>query len=537
MDEETFDYIVVGAGSAGCAVAARLSEDPKIRVLLLEAGADDPWIWLKIPLGVGKVLLGDRALWRYQTEPEPMLDDRRIFWPRGRVFGGSSGVNGAIWVRGEPREYDAWSQAGATGWSYAEILPVLRRMESYAGGDVNERGRDGPVRITEYGPRDALTRAFLAACAQAGIPETPDYNGTRFEGAGVLQLNTRRGLRHGGREAYLRPAMRHANLEVRANALVRRIRLDGMRATGVVYRWRGEERTARCGREIVVCAGAIGSPHLLELSGIGAPDHLAKAGIPVSHRLDGVGENLRDHLHTRISFASRNVQTLNETLANPVRMALMGALYFVRRDGPMSTVTATAHALARSSSELDRPDVKIQLHTLSAENPRHPTKLALDPFPGFGIGTFMLRPESRGSIHAIAPDPDVPPAIRANYLADPRDRSTCVGALKLARLVAAQAALRDFIVRETRPGPDFVTDAGLLAFAREFGTTSYHPVGTCRMGNDDGAVVDPRLRVRGLSGLRVADASVMPTMVSPNTNAPSFLIGEMVADFLRAECQ
>lgn len=535
MDVETFDYIVVGAGSAGCAAAARLSEDPKSRVLLLEAGVDDSWIWLKIPLGVGTVLLGNRALWRYHTEPEPMLGERRIFWPRGRVFGGSSSVNGTIWVRGEPREYDAWSQAGATGWSHAEILPVLRRMERYAGGDAGLRGRDGPVHISEYGPRDPLTDAFLAACVQAGIPETPDYNGARFEGAAILQLNTRRGLRHGGREAYLRPAMRRANLEVRGGALVRRIQLDGTHATGVVYRWRGSERFARCGSEVIICAGAIGSPHLLELSGIGEPRALAKAGLAVLHRLDGVGENLRDHLHTRISFACRNATTLNETLANPLRKALMGALYLVRRDGPMSTVTATAHALARSVPELNRPDVKIQLHNLSAENPRHPTKLALDPFPGFGIGTFMLRPESCGSVHAIAPDPDVAPAIRANYLADPRDRTACVGALKLARLVAGQPAFRDFIIRETRPGPGVVSDDDLLAFAQEFGTTSYHPIGTCRMGTDNGAVVDPRLRVRGLSGLRVADASVMPTMVSPNTNAPSFLIGEMVAEFIRAE--
>lgn len=534
MDEEDFDFIVVGAGTAGCALASRLSENAQYRVLLLEAGEDDPWVWLKVPLGVGRVLLTERALWRYQTEPEPHLRNRKIFWPRGRVLGGSSSVNGTIWARGDRREYDAWSELGAAGWSYPEILPVLRRIESYVGGSEADRGRAGPVRITEYGPRDTLTSAFLKSCVAAGIPESSDYNGAEIEGAGVLQLNTWRGMRQGAREAYLYPAMRRKNLKIRTAALARRILFSGKRATGISYRWRGVERVARANREIILCAGAIGSPHLLELSGIGAPEILARAGIQISHRLEGVGENLRDHLHTRISFASRNVSTLNETLSNPLRKALMGVLYAVRRDGPMSTVTAVAHAIARSSPSLDRPDVKIQLHHLSAENPRHPTKLSLDPFPGFGIGTFMLRPESRGSVHARSADPEMPPAISANYLSDHRDRIACVGALKLARAVASQSPLRDFIVRETRPGPDVIADEDLLDFVREFGTTSYHPIGTCRMGTDEAAVVDPRLRVRGLVGLRVADASIMPTMVSPNTNAPAFLIGEMAADFLRA---
>ena len=532
MSEEEFDYIVVGAGTAGCALANRLSENGRHRVLLLEAGKDDRWIWLKIPLGVGRVLLTERALWRYQTEPEPNLQNRRIFWPRGRVLGGSSSINGTIWARGDRREYDAWSGLGATGWSYSDILPVLRRIESYGGGNEAERGRSGPVRITEYGPRDPLTRAFVESCVKSDIPETADYNGAEIEGAGVLQLNTWRGLRHGGREAYLYPALRRRNLEVRTAALARRVLVKGRQATGIAYRWRGMDRIARVNREIILCAGAIGSPHLLELSGIGAPDILARAGIQISHRLDGVGENLRDHLHTRISFASRNVSTLNETLNNPLRKALMGALYAVRRDGPMSTVTAVAHAIARSSPSLERPDVKIQLHHLSAENPRHPTKLSLDPFPGFGIGTFMLRPESRGSVHARSTDPEIPPVINANYLSDERDRIACIGALKLARAVAGQPPLRDFIVRETRPGTGMVADDDLLEFIREFGTTSYHPIGTCRMGVDEAAVVDPRLRVRGIDGLRVADASIMPTMVSPNTNAPTFLIGEMAADFL-----
>ncbi len=525
-----FDYIVVGGGSAGSAITARLSQTGRHRVLLLEAGEDDQWIWLKVPLGAGYVLLSERGLWRFQTEPEPAMNGRRMFWPRGRVMGGSSSVNGMIWVRGEPAEYDNWRNGGCEGWGYDDVLPYLKRVESYAGGGTT-RGRDGPVHISDT-ESNTLGDAFHAACLQAGIPATADYNGPQYEGVGHLQTNTRRGLRMGGREAYLNPAKGRANLVMRGGARVRRILVENGRTTGVEFMAQGSVQVARARREVVLCAGAVQSPQLLELSGIGHRERLADLGIASTVHLPGVGENCRDHLHTRVSFECTRPITLNDIMGNPLRKAWMGLEYLLRRGGHMAACTATVHALAKTDPALDRPDVKIQMHNLSAEDPRHPNKLVLDRFPGFGIGTFALRPYSTGSVHITSSDPEAPLAIAANYLSDPRDAKTSVAALRLARRIAAQPALASLIVREVRPGPDAQSDEALLAHIARLGATAYHPIGTCKRGDDDMAVVDTELRVRGIAGLRVADASVMPTMVSSNTNAPSMMIGERCADFL-----
>jgi choline dehydrogenase len=529
--ETVHDYVVVGGGSAGSAIASRLSESGRFSVLLLEAGEDDPWIWLRVPLGAGFVLLSQRSLWRFHTEPQANLGNRKMFWPRGRVLGGSSTINGMLWVRGEPAEFDHWRALGNPGWGYDDVLPFLNRVESYAKGDEVVRGKHGPVHISLFG-RNALGDAFLKACVQAGVPATPDYNGIQYEGVGYLQSNTKRGLRFGGREAYLRPARGRSNLRVRTSARADRIRVEKGRAVGVEYRLGGERRFARAAREVIVSAGAVQSPQLLELSGIGDKARLAELGIASVAHLPGVGENCRDHLHTRVSFECTRPITLNDILDNPLRKAWMGLRYLVRRDGEMAACTATVHALAKTDPSLDRPDVKIQMHNLSAEDPRHPTELVLDRFPGFGIGTFALRPESKGSVHIRSGDPDAPPAIEANYLTDARDRKTSVAALRLARRIAAQPALAKLIVREVRPGPEAQSDAALLEHIAKLGATSYHPIGTCKMGSDGMAVVDHELHVHGVKGLRVADASIMPTMVSSNTNAPSFLIGERCADFL-----
>ncbi len=534
METPEYDYIVVGGGSAGSAITARLSASGRHRVLLLEAGADDPWIWLKVPLGAGYVLLSDRGLWRFHTQPEGNMGNRKMFWPRGRVLGGSSTVNGMLWVRGEPAEYDNWRDSGCAGWGHADVLPYLNRIESYAGGDSKLRGRDGPVNISLSGA-NTLGDAFHQACIEAGIPATPDYNGAQYEGVGFLQTNTKKGLRHGGREAYLRGARGRTNLHLRTSARVHRIRIENGRAVGVEYRVGQTDHFARATREVIISAGAVQSPQLLELSGIGDRERLAELGITSVAHLPGVGENCRDHLHTRISFECTRPITLNDIIGNPLRQAWMGLQYLLTRDGHMATCTATAHALAKTDPGLDRPDVKIQMHNLSAEDPRHPNKLELDKFPGFGIGTFALRPESKGSVHITAADPEAPPAIVANYLADPRDKQTSLAALRLARRIADQPALKALIVREVRPGPDAQSDEALLAHIAKLGATSYHPIGTCKMGTDGMAVVDTELRVRGIAGLRVADASIMPTMVSSNTNAPSFMIGERCADFLLRE--
>jgi choline dehydrogenase len=531
---ETFDYVIVGGGSAGSAIAARLSESGRHRVLLLEAGTDDRWIWLRVPLGAGRVLLSERSLWRFYTEPEARMAGRRMYWPRGRVLGGSSTINGMLWVRGEPAEYDQWRDLGCPGWGYEDVLPFLKRCESYARGDPARRDTEGPVNVVQFEP-DELGAAFHRACQEAGIPATADYNGAQYEGVSILQTNTRRGLRHGGREAYLDPARGRETLAVRTGARAHRIPVENGRALGVEYRQGPERRFARVRQEVIVAAGAVQSPHLLELSGIGDRDRLASFGIVSVVHLPGVGENCRDHLHTRISFECTRPITLNDMLGNPLRQAWMGLRYLLRRDGPMAACTTTAHALARSDPSLDRPDVKIQMHTLSAEDPRDPKRLVLDKFPGFGIGSFALRPHSRGSVHLASADPEEPPAIVANYLADPRDRATSIAALRLVRRIADQPALKALIVREVRPGPQAQSDEALLEHIAKLGATSYHPIGTCRMGSDPMAVVDSELRVRGVAGLRVADASIMPTMVSSNTNSPSFMIGERCAEFILRE--
>ena len=531
-EAETFDYVVVGAGAAGSAAAARIAEEGGHSVVLIEAGRDDPWIWLKIPLGIGIVLTGERAVRRYWTEPEPHLLSRRIYWPRGRVLGGTSAINGMLWVRGDPAEYDGWADAGCSGWDFASVLPHFRRMEACTLGSDRLRGRSGKTGVVEYSPRDPLSSAFFNACTEAGIVANDDYNGERYDGVGYLQLNTRRGMRHGVREAYLRPLQRSRNLRVLCDATVESVAIENRRATAVRFRRGGLAQTMRCRREIILAAGAIDSPRILELSGIGDPDHLKALGIQPAHPLRGVGEGLRDHLHTRLTFRSKQAVTLNDTMRSPARKLLFGLRYLLSRNGLMATSTATVHALVGSAPDRAGPDIKLQLHPLSAEDTRNPDRLELDDFSGFGIGTFPLRPASTGSVHIASSDPREPPRIRPNYLDHPDDLACAIAAVRLARRVAARPALSDFVDDEVRPGAEAQSDEDIAAFIRATGTTSYHPVGTCRMGVDAMAVVDPELRVIGLEGLRVADASIFPTIPSSNTQVPSILAGEIAASLV-----
>jgi len=415
-------------------------------------------------------------------------------------------------VRGDPLEYDHWASLGNSGWAYAEVLPFLKRMECYALGDAQYRGREGPMHITRYVDRDPLSEGYHAAACQAGIPAVEDYNGPRFEGIGYLQYNTRRGRRRHTGDNYLRPAMQRPNLKVETGALAQHIDFDGTRATGVSYRRDGTLHRVRARREVLLAAGAIQSPQLLELSGIGDAAVLQRAGVPVVHHAPGVGENLRDHLHVRVSFETTLDITLNAILRNRFLQAKMGARWLLLGRGLMTTSSATMMAIARSRPDLPRPDIKMQLHQLSMASSHYAAnrsarsiadRMGRDTYPGFSIGCYPLRPESRGSVHIKSTEASDPPRIHANYLSAEHDVHTLIGALRMIRKIAAQPGLAQHIVRETRPGPEAMSDDELLDHIRKTGQTSYHPIGTCRMGSDKLAVVDARLRVHGVQGVRV----------------------------------
>ncbi|MGA7074510.1 GMC family oxidoreductase [Bradyrhizobium sp.] len=527
-DQLEFDYIIVGAGSAGCVLANRLSADGRYSVLLLEAGPEDSHLWIHIPLGYGRLFKEKAVNWMYQTEPEPGLNGRNVFQPRGKVLGGSSSINGLLYVRGQHEDYDRWRQHGNLGWGFDDVLPYFKKAEDQTRGADDFHGAGGPLPVSDWRHTDPLSTAFVDAAAEVGIPRNPDFNGATQEGAGFFQTTTRGGRRASTAVAYLRPAKARPNLHVETSALAERILFEGRRAVAVTYRAAGIPRTARARKEILVSGGAFNSPQLLQLSGVGPAELLRQHGIETVLDAPGVGHDLQDHMQVRVVMRCSQAVTLNDIVNNPFRKVMTGLRYAAFRTGPLTIAAGTSGAFYRTNPRLATPD--IQIHFLPFSTDKMGEKL--HPFSGFTASVCQLRPESRGSIRIRSADPAAPPEIRINYLASEVDRTTNVEGLKILRKILHAPALARYVVEEIDPGDKVKSDEALLAYCRTRGTTIYHPTSTCRMGNDPLAVVDQRLCVRGIAGLRVVDASVMPDLVSGNTNAPVIMIAEKASDMI-----
>ncbi|MGA9089044.1 MAG: choline dehydrogenase [Bradyrhizobium sp.] len=528
MDASEFDYVIVGAGSAGCVLANRLSADGRNSVLLLEAGPKDTNLWIHVPLGYGKLFKEKSVNWMYQTEPEPGLEGRSVFQPRGKVLGGSSSINGLLYIRGQHEDYDRWRQHGNHGWGYDDVLPFFRKAEDQQRGADDFHGAGGPLPVSDLGHPDPLSRAFITAAVEAGLPENPDFNGASQEGAGFFQTTTRHGRRASAAVAYLGSAKGRNNLRVETSALAQRIVFDGRRADAVEYRQAGTLKRARARKEVLVSGGAFNSPQLLQLSGVGPAELLRKHGIDVVLDAPGVGHDLQDHLQVRVVMRCSQQITLNDVVNSPIRKILTGLRYAAFRTGPLTIAAGTSGAFFRTNPRLATPD--IQIHFLPFSTDKMGEKL--HSFSGFTASVCQLRPESRGSLRIRSADPAAPPEIRINYLSTEVDRTANVEGLKMLRKILQAPALRSYVVEEVDPGAKVVSDEALLSYCRARGSTIYHPTSTCRMGNDPLAVVDQRLRLRGVEGLRVVDASVMPDLVSGNTNAVVIMIAEKASDMI-----
>jgi choline dehydrogenase len=532
MAQDVADFVVVGAGSAGCVVANRLSANPANRVILLEAGGWDINPWIHVPVGYFKTLHNPKTDWCYKTDPDPGLNDRRLDWPRGKTVGGSSSINGLLYVRGQKQDYDSWAQMGNRGWSWDDVLPLFRRSERHEDGETEIHGGEGGLSVSRIRAKSEIAEAFIEAAVEMGVPRTDEYNGESQEGAGYFHQTARKGFRCSSARAFLHPVRNRPNLSVITKAHTQGLVFaddDPLRVVGVNYIRNGQSQAVRLneGGEVILSAGAIGSPQILELSGIGQGQVLKDAGVEVRHALNGVGENLQDHLQIRLVYEV-NVPTLNDAINRFLPRMKIGLHYVLARKGPMSLGASQVAIFAKSMEGLETPDIQFHFQPLSADKPG----IEMHDFSGVTSSVCQLRPESRGSIHIKSADASDHPSIQPNYLSATADQLCAVRAVKFARAMTKTSALGRFIVREHVPSDDPQTDEELLETARRVSQTIYHPTSTCRMGPGPEAVVDQRLRVHGISGLRVADASIMPAIVSGNTNAPAIMIGEKASDMI-----
>jgi choline dehydrogenase len=528
MSEEEFDYIVTGAGSAGCVVAARLSENGRYRVLLLEAGPPDTNPWIHIPLGFARTYVNPKVNWKFETQKQPQLKNRQLYLPRGKTLGGSSSINGMVYIRGNHGDYDEWRQRGCEGWDWDSVLPYFRKAENQSRGEDEFHGVGGPLHVSDQPARFELAEAALTACEQAGIPRNPDFNGARQEGCGYYQTTTNRRRRWSTAKAYLAPARGRSNLDVRTGTHATKVVIENDRATGVEYHTAQGRRMARARREVIVSGGAYGSPQLLQLSGLGPGEHLREMGIEVVRDMPAVGANLHDHFNTTLTWRCAKAITLND-LENSWPKKIGAAMrYALFRTGPMASNGIHAGLFTRSDARLERPDLQINIFEWSTLE-RNAIRVKTHPFPGFTLMPVHLRPDGRGTVRLKNPDPLAGPAVLFDYLRTEYDSRALLAAIRLCRAIVAQPALRPYALDEMLPGIETQSDEEMVDYVRETGVSNQHPTSSCAMGHGPNTVVDPRLRVHGISGLRVADASIMPVVVGGNTNAPTIMIGEKCA--------
>lgn len=528
MQNTTFDYVVIGAGSAGCVLANRLSADGKTTVALLEAGGRDLNPWIHVPVGYFKTIHNPKTDWCYNTEPDPGLNGRSLKWPRGKVLGGSSSINGLLYVRGQHQDYDRWSELGCSGWDFNSVLPYFKRAENQSRGADDYHGNDGPLHVSDMSFKRPICDDFINGVAELGTPKNDDINGEQQEGVGYFQLTAHKGRRCSSAVAYLNPVRARSNLHIITHAMVKKIGFEQRRATQVFIERKGQALTIAAREEIILSAGAIGSPQLLQVSGVGAGNHLQNMGIDLVAESPEVGENLQDHLQIRAVYKTRKPVTLNDELSNPLQKARAAVQYVLNRTGPLSMAASQVYAFSRTRLANERPDIQYHFQPLSADSPGE----GLHPFSAITASVCQLRPQSRGSIHVKSSDANEHPVITPNYLSTDLDCETAVEAVRFTRAIMQTDAMKDHIAEEMLPDPAATTAEQLLDQARNIANTIYHPTSTCRMGADERAVVDARLRVNGVSGLRVVDAAIMPEIVSGNTNAPTIMIAEKAADMI-----